>query len=77
MHALLILLLWILVLCNSSCGLVAPLQIYVKTRIMQMLYGFFECWFNKKRASASVATKGAWYHCRRIQKVNLKIKFNN
>ena len=43
-----------------------------------MLYGFFECWFNKKKTktNASVATEGAWYHCRRTQKVNLKIKFN-
>ena len=31
----------------------------------------------KKEAVLSVATKGAWYHCRRTQIVSLKIKFNN
>ena len=47
MHEQRILLLWILMLCNS-CGLVAPLQIYMKTHIIQMLDGFFECWLIKK-----------------------------
>ena len=38
---------------------------------------FLNVGLNQKRASASVATKSAWYHFKRTQKVNLKIKFNN
>ena len=37
MHALLILLWWILVPCNSY-GVVAPLQNYMEAHIIQMLY---------------------------------------
>ena len=38
---------------------------------MLALYELLNVGLIKKRASTSVATEGAWYHCRRTQKVNL------